>query len=266
MTERHDASKTGARRRGRAGWCRPEGRRASCVSAVVLLVAALAASPAAAQEEDPWEGFNRSIFAFNEWLDLRVLIPVAKGWDFVVPEVAQTGLENAYQNLNMVIVMGNDILQLKPMPVAEDLGRIVVNTTVGIGGLFDVATKIGIPENDEDFGQTLGYWGIPAGPFLMLPLFGPSNVRDTVGLAVDSASQPVSYFIPYYATIPGNAVIILNRRAIFLEEIDDLRETSLDYYSFQRNAFVQYRIHAIEDRDVPDAEEEEDLYYFDEEE
>ena len=148
----------------------------------------------------------------------------------------------------------------------EDFGRVVVNSTAGLGGLFDLATKIGISENEEDFGQTLGYWGVPSGPFLMLPIFGPSNVRDTFGLIADTASQPASYFIPIYVTFPVNVGVIVNRRAIYLEEVDELRETALDYYVFQRNAFVQSRHRAVNDLEELEEEAEADLYYFDEDE
>jgi len=237
-------------------------RRARLGVAVAVLVALSA--PAAAQEEaDPWEGFNRSIFAFNEWLDFQILIPVASAWDFVVPEVVQTGFDNAYDTYGMPIVVLNDLLQLKPVEVGHDLARVAVNLTAGMAGFFDVASRIGIRLNDEDFGQTLGYWGVPAGNFVMLPFFGPSNVRDTFGLAADLASQPVSYFAPFYVTLPINTVGIVNRRAIFLEEIAELRETSLDYYVFQRNAWVQNRAYAVEDLEGPVEEEEEDLYYLD---
>jgi phospholipid-binding lipoprotein MlaA len=238
----------------------------ACARAACALAVLATATPALAQEADPWEGFNRSIYDFNEWLDLSVLIPIAKGWDFVVPEPVQTSVQNVFETLNMVVVFGNDVLQLKPAAAGHDLARVLVNVTVGIGGIFDVASKISIDENDEDFGQTLGYWGVRPGPFLMLPFFGPSNPRDAVGLAVDYASNPVSYVAPFYVTVPMTGVSIVNLRSLFLEEIDELREASLDYYSFQHNAFVQSRELAIADRDAIEGEDEDELYYFDEDE
>jgi len=239
---------------------------------VALVVAMVAPGAALAAEvvddADPWEGFNRKIFAFNEGLDRWVLIPVAKGWDFVAPEIVQTSIDNVFQNSGMSVVLLNDILQLKPMRAVEDVGRVLVNTTVGVGGIFDVATKIGIPENDEDFGQTLGYWGVPKGPYLVLPIFGPSNPRDTLGLIVDRGSEPWTYFVEIYITVPVGVFEFVNLRAIYLEEIADLHETALDYYVFQRNAYVQSRNLAVADEveDEGDAESDEDLYYFDEEE
>jgi len=242
-------------------------RRVVALGGLALLVAGSAgAAPALDDaESDPWQGFNRGVFTFNEWLDIHVLMPVAKGWDFVVPEVAQTGIENFFDNLEMSVVLVNDLLQAKPLSMAEDVGRIVVNSTVGIAGLFDVATKIGIDENDEDFGQTLGYLGVPPGPFLMLPIFGPSSPRDTLGLAVDSGSRPWTWFAPWYATLPASATDLLNRRAIHLEDIDEARAASLDYYVFQRNAWVQRRALDVADLEELPQEDQEDLYYFDEE-
>ena len=241
--------------------------RRSAARALVLTALVCAAPAAQAQEEsDPWEGFNRSIFAFNEWLDRNVLIPVAKGWDFVAPEPVQTGIDNIFQNSGMSVVLANDILQLKPMNALEDVARVLVNTTVGIAGIFDVATKIGIPENDEDFGQTLGYWGVPKGPYLVLPIFGPSNPRDTLGLIVDTGSQPWTYFVEIYISVPVSVFEFVNLRAIYLEDVEERREAALDYYDFQRNAYIQSRDLAVDDLEAPEEETEEDLYYFDDEE
>ena len=172
---------------------------------------------------------------------------------------------NAFARIPLTIYLG-DFLQLKPRRAMEDLGRLVTNTTVGIGGIFDVATQVGIPQNDEDFGQTLGYWGVPPGPYLVLPILGPSNPRDAFGFAVDTFSQPWAWFVPLYASVPVAMFEYLNLRTIYLEEIDELRETALDYYVFQRNAYAQDRANAVNDTEGVGNEEAEDLYYFDEEE
>jgi phospholipid-binding lipoprotein MlaA len=233
--------------------------------AAALAVSLLCAAGAQAQEEDPWQGMNRATFAFNEWLDMWVLMPVAKGWDFVTPDLVQTGVSNVFATSGMSVVLLNDILQLKPMRAGEDVARIAVNLTVGIAGVFDVATKLGIPENEEDFGQTLGYWGMPPGPYLVLPIFGPSNPRDTVGLIADTASAPWTYFVEWYVSIPVSVFEFINLRTIYLEDIDELREAALDYYVFQRNAYVQSRDLAVNDLESIEEEDEEDLYYFDDE-
>ena len=199
-------------------------------------------------ERDPWENMNRAFFAFNEGLDKWVLLPVAKGWDFVLPDFAQRSLRNAFDNYQFPIQFGNNLLQWKPKDAGRDLARFLVNTTVGIGGLMDPASKIGLPQSDEDFGQTLAVWGVPSGPFLMLPVFGPSNIRDTGGLAVDTASHPASYFIPFYGTFSMAAGNMVNRRSLVIEELDAERRAALDFYVAVRSAYMQYREAVIKDR------------------
>ena len=235
-------------------------------AATVLALSAAAPAARAQDESDPWEGLNRGTFAFNEWLDEWVLVPVATGWDFVAPEPVQTGIANVFDNAGMSVVILNDVLQLKPMRATEDIARLAVNTTVGIGGIFDVATMLEMPENDEDFGQTLGYWGVPPGPYLVLPIFGPSNPRDTLGLIVDTASEPWTWFVELYISFPVAVFEFVNLRTIYLEEIEELHDTALDYYVFQRNAYVQARALAVADEEAIEEEEEDDLYYFDEDE
>lgn len=212
---------------------------------------------------DPWEAVNRKTFAFNEGVDEYALEPAAKGWRVVTPQILRTGLRNFFDNLNMPVVLLNDLLQLKPIAVADDLTRIVTNTVFGLGGFIDVASRENVPQHDEDFGQTLGVWGMPSGPYLVLPFFGPSNPRDAVGLLVDTFSAPYSYFIPLWANASAFGVRIVNLRSEFIEEIDQSRSESLDYYVFLRSAYLQNRRMKVEDRVDPPEEAEEDLYYFD---
>jgi len=236
-----------------------------------LLVAGLAwltmAGCATPQNPDPWEPMNRKIFAFNETLDRYALEPVARGWDYVVPEIAQTGLDNFFRNLDMPIVLLNDILQAKPRAAAWDVLRLLYNTTFGLGGFIDIATMVEMPRNDEDFGQTLGYWGTPAGPYLVVPLLGSYTVRDGAGAIVDSFSQPVFYFVPFvFVAVGVTGVDLLNLRAMFLEEIAQSRADAFDFYAFVRNAYLQNRRARVADRkDEPtlDEDEAEDLYFFD---
>ena len=235
-------------------------------AALAAGVTCAASAQAQSQEADPWQSLNRRTFAFNEWLDMHLLMPVAKGWDFIAPDPVQTGVANVFETADMSIVLLNDILQLKPVAAGQDIARFVVNVTVGIGGVFDVATKLDIPLNEEDFGQTLGYWGCPPGPYLVLPIFGPSNPRDTVGLVADTASQPWTYFVDWYVSIPVSVFEFVNLRTIYLEDVDELREAALDYYVFQRNAFVQSRDLAVRDLESFEEETEEDLYYFEDDE
>ena len=134
---------------------------------------------------DPFESVNRAVFTFNENADEYVIKPVAEAYQFVLPDFVRTGVTNFFSNIGDVFVAVNNLLQGKPGNAANDIGRFLVNSTIGILGLFDVATDAGLEKNKEDFGQTLGVWGVPSGPYVVLPLFGPSSVRDTAGLALD---------------------------------------------------------------------------------
>jgi phospholipid-binding lipoprotein MlaA len=215
--------------------------------------------------KDPWEGFNRGIFSFNEKVDIYFFRPVAVGWDFVVPELAQTAIRNVFANVRFPIIFLNDLLQAKPIQAGEDLGRFVLNTTVGIGGIWDPAKEFGILGNNEDFGQTLGYWGVPPGPYLVLPFLGPSSPRDAAGFVADSVVQPYPYFIAWYVSAALTATNLVNTRARYIEEIDENRKTALDYYSFQRNAYVSFRENLVRDREKEETPSD-GLYYFEDEE
>jgi phospholipid-binding lipoprotein MlaA len=217
-----------------------------------------------ASTPDPWERMNRGTFWFNERVDRAVLEPVATGWDWILPERVQTSVSSFYDNLGMPIVFVNDLLQAKPVAASQDVGRFVVNTTVGIAGLFDPASRFGIPENDEDFGQTFGRWGCPPGPYLVLPLLGPSTVRDAFGRVADMGATVYGYFVPWEVSAGLTAVGTVNTRAALLEEIRQDREESLDFYVFLRSAYLENREHRVRDRVVPS--DEDDLYYIDDEE
>jgi len=238
-------------------------------SLTIWSLAWLAVGCATPREPDPWEPMNRRVFAFNEAVDRHALEPVARGWDFLLPEVAQTGIQNFFDNLGMPVILLNDVLQAKPRAVGWDLLRIFYNTTFGLGGFIDVATRVEIPRNDEDFGQTLGYWGVPPGPYLVVPLLGPYTLRDGAGGVADAFSAPHSWFIPIWASVGLTSVDLLNLRAIFLEEIAENRADAFDYYVFVRNAYLQNRRARVADRTdstVLEQDEAEDLYYFDDEE
>jgi phospholipid-binding lipoprotein MlaA len=239
--------------------------------AAACLLAALAGGGCATQGSDPWERMNRGTFAFNEAADRWVIEPVAKSWDFVVPEFAQTGIANFFDNARMPVYLANNLLQLEVDQAAIEIFRFVLNTTLGLGGFIDVANRADWPHYPEDFGLTLGHWGVPNGPYLVLPIFGASTIRDTVGLAVDSGASVYSYFVPIYIPVAVRATELLNKRSIFIEEIDQSREEAFDFYVFVRNAYLQNRKHRLlglpegtEAEDTPGAsEDDEDLYYFD---
>jgi len=203
------------------------------------------------QEEDagdPWEPMNRGVFWVNDGLDRHAIEPVSKAWDYVLPDFAQRSLRNAFENLRFPIVFFNDLFQWKPKRAGEALARFVLNSSVGIGGLLDPASTIGLEQRNEDFGQTLGYWGVPPGPYLMLPFFGPSSVRDGCGLIVDSGFRAVGFFIPFWASMAMQAVDTLNRRSLIREQIESERRAALDWYAAVRSAYTQYRENQVQDR------------------
>jgi len=226
--------------------------RALALAAAVfaaLTVSACAGRKPPNPDYDPWEPLNRKVFWFNDKADDYVLVPVAKGWNYVVPDRAQKCISNFFNNLLFPVVFVNDLLQWKPRRAVESVARLQINTFIGGLGLFDVADEFGVPPQDEDTGQTFGLWDIANGPYLVLPLLGPSSVRDGFGLAGDAALGFYTYFI----TVPGvtlgaTAVNVVNERSRLLDVVKKAKEASLDYYSFVRNAYIQYRWKQINDQ------------------
>jgi len=224
---------------------------------------------ASAQVADPWQSINRPIFGFNDALDRYALEPVAKGYRFAVPGFARTGVTNFFANAWFPVVFTNCVLQAKPLEATQSFTRFFINTTIGVGGLFDVATHVNVPSPNEDFGQTLGYWGVSTGPYLVLPLFGPSNVRDTAGRFVDSANRVWPYFVPWWVSSGAGILETVNTRSRYLEEVNDLRESSVDYYAAVRDAYMQRREALVTDsvgatEGTKHLPSEDDLYFPDE--
>lgn len=204
-----------------------------------------AAAPAKADGgPDPWEGFNRSVYRFNDRIDRHVLKPVAKGYQKVTPRAVRTGVTNFFRNLKMPVVLLNDLLQGKPLAAGQDLSRFVVNSTVGIAGVFDPSTRFGIPRNDEDFGQTLGKWGVASGPYLVLPFLGPSSVRDGAGFGVDVVTDPITFEFDEGVTGGLWAIKLVNTRASLLE-VEEIMQG--DRYLFLRDLYLQSREFAVKD-------------------
>jgi len=213
------------------------------------------------REWDPWEGFNRKIFWFNEKLDLYVLEPAGRGWDWVLPDAVQRAIRRSLLNFTEPWVMTNDVLQGKIVEGGNDLARFLTNTTVGVAGIFDVAARWGLERNEEDFGQTLGVWGLGPGPYVVLPLLGASTVRDTVGLGVDAAGRVWPFFAPFWVSASVTAVDTVNSRSLILDEVEEARAASLDFYAGVRNAYGQRRRQQIADSREVDAYDPEDLYF-----
>jgi phospholipid-binding lipoprotein MlaA len=208
---------------------------------------------------DPFERMNRAVFSFNETADAYVIKPVAEAYKFVLPEIVRTGVTNFFSNINDVLIAANNLLQGKPVEAASDIGRFLVNSTVGILGFFDVATDIGLDKNREDFGQTLAVWGVGDGPYIVLPLFGPSNVRDTVGLVVDIETDFMinTNKLNSDEKIAVNGLRIINRRADLLDAGQLLEDAAFDKYSFLREGYLQRRRNQVYDGEPPPLKENE---------
>jgi phospholipid-binding lipoprotein MlaA len=196
--------------------------------------------------QDPWESWNRGVYKVNDKLDRAVAKPVARTYVRAVPKPVRTGVSNFFQNLHQPTVMVNDALQGKFKAAANDLGRFVLNLTVGMGGFLDPATQAGLDLNDEDFGQTLGHWGLHPGPFVEIPLLGPSDVRDGVGRAADIFTGPAHYVSNQPVSYSMYAVDLVDRRAGLLS-LDDTLKTVFDPYAFVRDAYLQRRAYLISD-------------------
>jgi phospholipid-binding lipoprotein MlaA len=206
-----------------------------------------AAVPGDDFDQDPWEGFNEKTFNFNrEILDRFLLKPIATGWDFIFPDLVQRGFRNMFDNLDVVRRVVNNALQLKLAGAGIELTRFTINSTIGIAGFFDIAKDgFGIEQKDEDTGQTFGVWGMGPGPYLVLPLLPPMNVRDGIGFAFDSAMFPPTYFIPWWGSLAGTFTETVNERSLNLDRFERVAESTVDLYGAVRNAYLQRRAAAI---------------------
>ncbi|MBM2767984.1 MlaA family lipoprotein [Burkholderia anthina] len=211
-----------------------------------LAVAAVAALSGCATVQtptkgDPLEGFNRTMYKFNDTVDTYALKPVAKGYQYVVPQPVRESVTNFFSNIGDVYIAANNIVQLRIADGVGDIMRVVINTVFGVGGLFDVATIAKLPKHTADFGITMGRYGMPSGPYLVLPLLGPSTLRDTAGLGVDYVGNPLTYVKPDGLSWGLFGVNLVNARANLLGAGDVLDAAALDKYSFVRNAYLQRR-------------------------
>ena len=202
---------------------------------------------------DPFESINRAVFTFNENADEYVIKPAAEAYQFVLPEFVRTGVTNFFSNIGDVFVAVNNLLQGKPGNAANDIGRFLVNSTIGILGLFDVATDAGLEKNKEDFGQTLGVWGVPSGPYVVLPLFGASSVRDTAGLVVDIKTDFIlnSDHLNHDQKVGSTVLRVINQRANLLNASQLLEDAAFDKYSFLRDSYLQRRRNQVYDGNPP---------------
>ncbi len=217
----------------------------------ILLQGCATSSGVAADPRDPWEGMNRKVYAFNEKLDEAVLKPVAQAWVDVVPSFVRTGVRNFMGNLGDVWTTVNAVLQFKGQVAVESAARVVVNSTLGLYGVLDLATPGGIEKRKEDMGQTLGHWGVKPGPYLVLPVLGPATLRDAAALPVDWQASPGQYFQDA-STRTGVALLnVTETRAGLLKATDAVKQASLDPYSFVRDGWLQKREYDVYDGNPP---------------
>jgi len=213
------------------------------------------ARAAADDENDPFETLNRGVFAFNEGFDKHIVKPVAQAYDAVLHDDLKAIVTRVFTNLSMPTVVINDLLQGKLQQTGQDTARFVINSTLGFAGMFDAAVDFGLPANEEDFGQTLGVWGVADGPYLVLPIIGPKNMRDGLGWVVDQFTYPLNYIDDKTVLWGGYVVDVVDRRANFLPSDKVLEQAAGDdKYLFVREAYRQRRRNLIYDGNPPKEE------------
>jgi phospholipid-binding lipoprotein MlaA len=222
-------------------------RRVAC-AALLIALGGCATVPG----RDPFEGFNRAVFAFNEKLDEVALKPVATGYQAVVPQYIRTGVDNVFANIGDLWSAVNHLLQAKPRDAVEMGFRFVFNSTFGLAGWLDIAGEAGLERRNEDFGQTLGRWGLRPGPYLVLPVLGPSNLRDTAALPLDLRALPPAYFYERRDRNPVSALYLISTRARLLSATRALDEVALDKYALVRDAYMARRRDQVYDGDPPE--------------
>jgi phospholipid-binding lipoprotein MlaA len=204
---------------------------------------------------DPWEGWNRGVQTFNDKLDDYFMKPVAKGYQWITPSFVDRGVTNFFSNVDDINVVLNDLLQAKFSQGGMDTGRLLVNTTLGVGGFVDVASMLDMPKHNEDLDQTLGSWGMPSGPYLVMPFIGPSTPRGVLGAAGDTASNPINWINPAAIPYGAGALKTIDMRADLLSATKIADEASVDRYEFIRNAYFQQRNYQMYDGNPPLPEE-----------
>lgn len=219
---------------------------AAAIAATMIAGCATSGNP-----KDPIEGFNRAMFSFNETVDSAVIKPVAQGYDYITPAPVQTGVSNFFANIADVWISFNNLIQGKPGQALSDVGRVLINTTIGIVGLFDVATGMGLEKHEEDFGQSLGRWGVGDGAYLVLPIFGPRTLRDAGGFLVDVWVDPVANHDPVDVRNVSLALRAIDDRASFLKAESAIEAAALDKYAYIRDAYLQRRRSLIYDGNPP---------------
>lgn len=229
----------------------PRRMNAAILGLLMLLSLSFLGGCATTNPRDPMEPMNRAIYSFNDGVDTALFKPLAEGYRAVLPSFARTGISNFFANINDVLIALNNLLQGKLVNAISDVGRVVVNSTIGVLGFLDVATEIGLEKHNEDFGQTMGYWGIGDGPYLVIPILGPSNIRDAVGKVVDFKTDPITYVKSMRARNVLWGLRAISQRADLLDTSKILDAAALDPYEFLRDAYLQRRRNLVHDGSPP---------------
>lgn len=228
------------------------------ICCMLLTIFSGCATTGAISEGDPFEGFNRGAFNFNKAMDKNLFNPIAEVYEDLLPKVVNEGVTNFFSNMNDISVIANDILQFKFGQAFSDIIRVVVNSTIGLLGFFDVSTNMGLPKHREDFGQTLGKWGIDSGPFLIIPLLGPTTLKAATGLGVDGILLNPTTYINDTAYSSGlMALQYMDFKADLLSTGELLGIAAVDEYGFLKSVYLQYRDNLVHDRgedDIPEVE------------
>ena len=240
---------------------KPNIHKPSLLSSLVIsitLAGCASTAKTVPDQNDPFAGWNRGTQTFNDNLDKAILKPMAKGYQWITPEFVSEGVTNFFSNINDIGVTINGLLQFKLAQSGMDASRFLINTTAGVGGFFDVAKMIDLPKHKEDFGQTLGVWGVPSGSYLVLPFFGSSSPRDAVGLVGDALFNPLTYVSVFggaafnAATAGGRVLNVTDKRANLMSTEKVIDEGSVDRYDFIKNSYEQNRNYLIHDGNPPD--------------
>ncbi len=237
-----------------------DGKTGSLIVVGAIALISGCATVQTADSRDPWEGWNRNVQSFNDGVDDYVMKPVAKGYNWVMPEFADRAVTNFFSNLDDIGVFTNDLLQGKFLQSGMDTGRFLVNTTAGVGGLIDIGSMIALPKHNEDFDQTLGVWGLPTGPYVVLPFFGPSSPRGIVGLVGDAAMNPITYtgfcinpeWLGAAISLGSGALKAIDARSDLLGMEKVVSEAAVDRYQFLRDAYLSNRHYLVKDGNVPE--------------
>ncbi|MBC7681035.1 MAG: VacJ family lipoprotein [Ferruginibacter sp.] len=223
----------------------------TCATGVFAIISGCATGPNA-NPRDPLEPLNRKVASFNDVVDKAVVKPVAKAYIYAVPSLARQGVTNFFSNLGEVWNTANNALQFKGRAAAESWMRFSINSVFGVAGIFDLATDMGLPRQREDFGQTLGWWGVPSGPYLVVPLLGPSTVRDLSAWSVNAYGNPIKAFPDTGDRDRLTGLNLVDTRANLLRATDALEQAALDKYSFTRDFYLQVRDNEVYDGNPPD--------------